>query len=182
MNSLMARRRALMASQSASLPTIYLYDNGVISDFAGSLNNDGYSKNPTYNKATQESTYLRFTCTASSSAYAVRGGSAFTFTNVLPQNCVGRTLHARYKHKNTSSSADDHFHIVVAPTVVTANPFDVAYPDAIETVAILAQEEDFVEGELALQITKTGYVSLCAYKGNSGGGIYDTRVTEVWIE
>lgn len=181
MTELMRRRRALMAAKNISLPPISLYDNGVISEFAGGLNNIGYSRNSKFNTATQEGTYLKYTCTSTSAAPTVLGGKAFTFTNVLPQSCIGRTLHVKYKHKNTSTTANDRIRAVVAPIVTSSTIFNTAYPDSIYATAELTQDADFVAGELVLPITIIGYVSICGYK-ESGGGIYDIRVTEVWIE
>ena len=180
--TLMQRRRALMGAQRASLPPIYLYDNGVISEFAGGIDNSGLTKNPNFNTVTQTANFLKYTCTSSSSASSVKGGRAFTFKNPLPASCIGRKIYVRFSHKNASSTATDALQIRVAPTVVTAGDVSAAYPDSIYANNSCFQESDFVERIASLTISKTGYVSIPAYKWGSGGGTYEFRVYEVWIE
>ena len=179
--NLLQRRRTLMGKGGEE--PVYLYNRGVISDVAGGINNTGYSRNETYNTVTQAPTYLKITCTSTSTASTIRGGRCFTFNNSLPSKYIGKTLHVKYAHKNTSESAKDLIIAFIAESVQNGADEASAYTNYIKKGVYKNQESDFVYGELTLSITRTGYVSICGLKADSSsGGIYDIRFYEVWIE
>ena len=171
----------MIATQQESDGKVWLYKDGELADFLGSLKTGtAYSESSTYNKASQEETYLYIYGTTANSGSTYRGGKSFTSENKIPSSLIGKTLHVKGEHKNTSSNTNDQAYAYIAGTISSAYLLDNAYSNYIRASKDFGQENDYTEFELVLPITRVGYLSLVGRKVNAG--IYGFKFTEVWAE
>lgn len=185
MTELMRRRRALMGAQGGELFPLYLYNEGVISPVVGSFTTDGYKYGQPFAQS-QEDTYLQI---ISTSPYNFRGGRTFTIQSPIPRSCVGKTLRLSGTQTNQNTGVSDmrnsYVYAFISDAVVTSSDTESvidsgSFVDSISDRQLILGANTTINLNLSLAITKTGYVSIVAYKGYNGW--LDVKIDKIWIE
>ena len=168
--------------QSIQTPEItWLYQNGTISELVGTFRNSvGWVQASTYNKVSQESTYIKFSNNASGSGSGMNGVNSTTSSLELPNSFVGKYLYFRIYHKNSSSaSGADTPQVIISDAVVSSTNRETACPDPNYGTITTRKNSSFVYYGRCFKITRGGYITLAVRRAK---GIMETRYLEVWIE
>lgn len=168
--------------QTIPTPEItWLYQNGTISELIGTFQNSiGWVQASSYNKVSQEATYIKFSNSASGSGSGINGVNSTTSSLELPNSFVGKRLYFRIYHKNSSSaSGADAPQVIISDAVVSSTNRGTACPNPNYGTITTRKDSSFVYYGRGFAITRGGYLTLAVQRA---AGIMETRFYEVWIE
>ena len=171
-----------LKAQTIQTPEItWLYQNGTISELIGTFRNSvGWVQASSYNKVSQEATYIKFSNNASSSGSGINGVNSTTSSLELPNSFVGKYLYFRIYHKNSSSvSGADTPQVIISDAVVSSTNRETACPNPNYGTITTRENSSFVYYSRRFTITRGGYITLAVQRA---AGIMETRYLEVWIE
>lgn len=168
--------------QTIPTPQItWLYNNGTISELIGTFQNSiGWVQASSYNKVSQEATYIKFSNSSSGSGSGINGVNSTTSSLELPNSFIGKRLYYIIRHKNSSSaSGADTPQVIISDAVVLSTQKETACPNPNYGAIATRANSSFVYYGRCFTINRGGYITLAVRRT---AGIMETRFTEVWIE